>query len=35
MTMLLPRDEINAAAGFGCIPSSPKLVSKMLSFGIT
>lgn len=35
MAMLLPRAEINAAAGFGCVPSSTESVSKTLSPGIT
>lgn len=35
MAVLLPRAEISAAAGFGCIPPSPELCSKTFSLGIT
>jgi len=35
MAMLLPRAEINAAAGFGCVLSSPESVSKTPSLGIS
>lgn len=32
MAALLPRAEISAAAGFGCVPSSPEPVSKTAAF---